>query len=734
MKKKIVLLILLSLIIFISGCRSKEESSASIQNNKGRYMENEISLPEGLDENVTLTLTKKNGMPYLNVFTGEEQCTITGYQMNDDGTWTEDTSEWLKSLSFSSSDSYRNVVLEDASGNQYLYYTEILNDSYKGNILHSTDGTTYETLNPEGWEDKNPEHGTYTAPEKVAMLKDGTLVSLFFSGEVDFYNKEDLSIQYSITGNEYSTTILTVSENTLILGQIDNNYNITGVDVYDIDNNYKKTSYPFQSNLTGNAFLDINNKGDLVLCNPDGVNILEHGTTLWQNVLDGTLTSLTMQNMWSIGFVAGVDDNYYILYNSENAGYSMKKYIYNETIDSVPSTELTVYSLKDNSTLRHAAAVFQQNNPDVKVSFTIAMTDDEYEMADDAIKEDYIRALNVELLAGGGTDILVLDGLPTDSFIEKGVLTDISSIIQPMIDNGKLFSNIMNQYINNGKIYHVPIRFSLPLLCGRNSDVENLSTLDALADYATNHMDTSLFGNMTLDDFLTTFSPFVTDKIIDNDGSIRKDKLILVLNQLKIIGDNCGIVDEYSDEIRKGNNIWDLASQIQLSLNSCAGFKNSMFPLGIVTYAKGGFTLFENAYTPSCELGINNASSHQELSQDFISFVLSEEIGKNDFYDGFSVNKQALAMSSQFDRSNASAYSEIENEDGTFSGIKFGPLNKEQIEDLVNTCSRVSYNTDSNERFIALFKEESKEFFQGSLSVDETADNFVKKISVYLSE
>jgi hypothetical protein len=49
------------------------------------------------------------------------------------------------------------------------------------------------------------------------------------------------------------------------------------------------------------------------------------------------------------------------------------------------------------------------------------MTDDEYRKADRTAKEDYIRTLNTELLAGNGPDILVLNELPADSFVEKGV-------------------------------------------------------------------------------------------------------------------------------------------------------------------------------------------------------------------------------------------------------------------------------------------------------------------------
>jgi len=732
MKKKKLIAVLVVLTLLITGCSRNKENSASSQNIKGRYMENNISLPEGFSKNACLKLTQKNGLPFLYAFTGEEHFTIIGYQMNRDGTWSEDTPKWLESVSLPAKPSIQDKVFEDSNGNQYLYYVELLNDSFKGNLLRSTDGITYETLHPEGWEDKDPEYDFYTAPENVDILEDGTLVTLTY-GKVNFYDMETLKIQNSITDTQYTSTILTISDQSLILGQQDNNGKIIGIDVYNTAKSDKKTSSSFQTTLAGSSYLYVNEKKDLIICNSDGIHVLEPGTSLWQTVVDGTLTSLTMQTLWSIGFVADSDDNYYVLYNS-NDGYSLMKYAYDETIDSVPSTELTIYSLKNNSTLRQAAAIFQQKHPEVKVSFTIAMTDEEYATADSTIKEDYIRALNTELLAGGGSDILILDGLPADSFVEKGVLTDINDIIKPMIDSGELYSNIINHYINDDKIYYIPARFTLKLLCGRSTDVDSLSTLDALADYAVEHNDTSLLGSMTLDDFITTFSPYLTEKIMDSDGKINKENLVSVLNDLKTIADNCGIVDEYFYLIGKGNTIWDLASRIQISINPCAGFLDTMFPLGIVSYVNGSYTPFENSFIPNCEIGINRASSHKELCKEFISLVLSEEIEKNDFYDGFPINKQALTLCSRIDRSDYFVSSDIENEDGSFSKITLGGLKKEQIDNLVIACSMVSNKAVCDEQIITAFKEKTKEFFQGSLSVDETADRIIEKTSVYLSE
>ena len=42
--------------------------------------------------------------------------------------------------------------------------------------------------------------------------------------------------------------------------------------------------------------------------------------------------------------------------------------------------------------------------------------------------DDVIRTLNVEIFAGEGPDVLVLDGLLIESYIDQGILADLSQV------------------------------------------------------------------------------------------------------------------------------------------------------------------------------------------------------------------------------------------------------------------------------------------------------------------
>ncbi|MCQ4735736.1 hypothetical protein NE463_20055, partial [Anaerotruncus colihominis] len=72
-------------------------------------------------------------------------------------------------------------------------------------------------------------------------------------------------------------------------------------------------------------------------------------------------------------------------------------YTYSADTPTVPSTELRVFSLYENATVRQAMGVYQRQNPDVRVSYEVALGDDS------AVTEsDALRTLSTELLAGEG--------------------------------------------------------------------------------------------------------------------------------------------------------------------------------------------------------------------------------------------------------------------------------------------------------------------------------------------
>ena len=66
-------------------------------------------------------------------------------------------------------------------------------------------------------------------------------------------------------------------------------------------------------------------------------------------------------------------------------------------------------------------------------------------------------------MAGNGPDVIILDGLSAESYIENGLLEDISDVINPLVEDGTIFKNIADVYTNDGKIYQMPTSFKYPI-------------------------------------------------------------------------------------------------------------------------------------------------------------------------------------------------------------------------------------------------------------------------------
>ena len=737
MNKVKLLSLLLIAALLITACSTKDSGKAAYSNGKGRYMEEDIALPEDISNDASvklLQLKKEKGMPCLYAYTDTDgSCHPTRYLMKKGGSWTQDTPEWMSNVRLDPDCLWLANIFEDEKGNQYLYSLELEGEQVKGMLLRSADGKNYEKLTPEGWDVKN-EYDYYDYPQAINVLPNGTLVALFFDGEIALYNKDTLKMENRIKGTHYTSTILSVRDQSLIVGQSAmDSLNLAGIDIYNVNNGQKLESHSFSTTISSYSYLDVNEKGDLLLCNADGIHILEQGSSLWQTIVDGTLNSLSRGNLYSTGFIACSDTNFYVLYNS-NQGYHLKKYYFDETVDTVPSIELTVYALTDSPILRQAASEFQDSHPDVKVSFQIAMTDKEYMTATDAVKSDYIKALNTELLAGKGSDILVLDDLPLDSLIEKGILSDLSETIRPMLDRGELYDNIIQHFFRDDKLYCVPVRFELPLLLSREADNSSISSLESLAAYIREHPDKNLFGRSTYTDFISTYAPYLSTRIMNKDGGIDRESLIIVLTQLQDISAGYDLMDSYPEDAFRADGSWELASKVKFAIETCSGFLDAMFPFGIVNYVKGDFAPFDQSVTPNCIVGINSNSNQQDLCREFIALALSKEVGANDFYDGFSINKEALLLCAAADHSNYYAASEIENEDGTSSPITFEALTEEQTGRLIQACSKADKITGMDEQIISAINEVSVDVLTKRKSVEEAADRIIDITKIYLME
>lgn len=75
----------------------------------------------------------------------------------------------------------------------------------------------------------------------------------------------------------------------------------------------------------------------------------------------------------------------------------------------------------------------------------------------------------------------MLDGLPVDSYVEKGVLLDLRELAEKWTASGEwLTSVIEGMKEENGSLYALPARFGVPMVIGDGDLLEQAENLTAL--------------------------------------------------------------------------------------------------------------------------------------------------------------------------------------------------------------------------------------------------------------
>lgn len=399
----------------------------------------------------------------------------------------------------------------------------------------------------------------------------------------------------------------------------------------------------------------------------DGLYAHVRKGSVMEQLAEGNLTSLSEPSKEAAELFVLEDDTILILYQSgELASYTY------DADASMPDRQLTVYSLYDNDTVHQAINVFRQSQPDTYVKLEIGMSGE-----DGVTESDAIRNLSTEVLAGKGPDVLLLDGIPLDSYMEKGILMDLTDVTKKLEEKNQYFDNILKAYGNEKGLYALPIRFYLPLLTGNQETIEKIRDLDTLADVAEQLAEKSntketVLGSYSAKELLERLYPVCEPNWIKEHG-VDKDAVKEFLVQAKRIYQaeqknlDKSEIEAY-EEVRKNLDnsvnqdkeryLLGLDGQLQLYRQIMkhqaltAGIYKSMTDIQtLVSIQKKerrqSFILFpgqeKNVFLTSGLVGLVAGTKEKELAVAFLEMLLGEKVQGKDLGDGFPVNRDAFA-------------------------------------------------------------------------------------------
>ncbi|WMJ87697.1 ABC transporter substrate-binding protein [Anaerocolumna sp. MB42-C2] len=715
-KAAILLLTIVLSTVSAAGCSRQERPDKAEDKGKnvamGRYVEEEIKMPEAVmkGEEVAYLMVnnpKKGILVFSSPMKENENKTIQ-YTLQKDGTWKQEIPGWLNQEKYGVL-----CVTYQMDGTGYAVRYKDLADKIELHILKSTDGEKAVDIPIEDYKDAV---GYDKLPYGISVLPDDGIL-LLCQDEGTLYEDGKAVSHFENNGRVYA-----LSENTLLTV----NNKADGFSLIDVTTGKTIREVPFDGDMDKVA-LTADKNGNWFVTSGSGIYRLAKNGTTWESVLDGNLVSLSSPNLGLNSMIAGEQEDFYVLFESGGMGKrTINHYTYNKDVVTVPDKTLTVLSLEENATVRQAIVAYQHKNPDVKVDYKVVM-----DKEDAATVSDHIKSINTELLAGKGPDLLIMDGLPVDSYIEKGILEDLSDILKPMSEKGELLKNIIKNYEKQDKIYYAPLRFGITFAFGSKEAVSRVKTLKGLSEYAGNKKALPLFGSGLISDadLITLMYRFYSNDFILEDGGLEKESLKQFLQQLKVIQNQAKTVEKSlwgigQDELNMQASSLMINKETQLSLTELYNMYDVFAPIEVLKSINGTYSDINGEFVPKGLIGINGAGKQKKLAKEFVQEVYSEQVQKTELGDGFPVNKNALKEFS------------LEKDDFLIGDGNFeaGQPGKEEMKQILKLGENLTTPVVIDEQLFEAVRNEAEAYLKGEINLNQAVEQVMDKSKTYLNE
>ncbi|MDO5548674.1 MAG: extracellular solute-binding protein [Eubacteriales bacterium] len=736
----------------LAGCGGNN-GDGSAKEETGRFLEKEIALPEGFSLQTIAKLD--DGSLGVGGTTDTTYCLLRSTDLGQtwETVWTMDT-DWEEEES-------------------YINYSAIAPDS-TGYIIRSEWGeeTVTETLyqvSPEGEISEQQitlpdgEDGEYNYIAQAACDASGTLFVVDGNYDLLKIDPETGKCLSAYQGDRVSTPYFGIAGETLCA------VNKDGVLLAGTQSGEKEETDGALDDVVKNteyASLAVTTKGvripmafgsgeddSILFVNHEGIYTHQKGGSVNEQLVDGTLGSISDTSMGFLNIVQLDTENLFVAICDSDVAMRLLHYEYDATISSVPEKVITVYSLTESTMLRQTVTAFQKSNPDTYVKLEVGMTGDDGVTAEDAVK-----LLNTNILAGNGPDVLILDGLPMDSYVEKGILEDISDIVDEVEQEDGVFTNIRDAYRQDGKQYVMPVRFLFPVIVGDTETVAAGGSLETIADRAEQLAEQGEQANVlpvyNKKKFLVYLMEVNSASWTDGE-QINSEKLKEFLKQTKRLYD----LDDYSgyderieaagdtgleeDSVKSGSvDLFQVLAEGpgcgQMGVGTMSGLRYIQLLYSAQQQMDTGFALADNeealTFVPYLMTGIVSGGD-TETAKQFVRMLLDSEI--SDAWDnGFPTNRASYEANCEEvmnKEEDLGAATYMDGEGNTLE-IWYRAMTQEQIDTTTAILESLTQSSMTDRVIRDLIVEQGVSYLDGTQDLDTTVNEIQKKVNLYLSE
>ena len=745
----------------LGGC-SRKDSTEDAVSAKGGYIEEEMKAPWQEGEYYMGSFFNQEGN--LEVYTGSDSDSGTpqvfSYTYTGGGNWDQQEESWAESLLGTDSTAYTLIQGED----QNLYLMTVKN-SQEDSQSEETESSESEEVDiddliqewhlyryagegeaqelyPECLSEEGQREAGGFFPYYFGVNQEGDPAFMGMGSEIAIYDKDTGKEQYTFPSYmimNSSDSMADISGNTLaVLGNEDQD-----LVLYDTQTGEETGTIDFGDQDRGQ--LCAAGEGTYYLANPKGIFVYKEDGSIVEQIYDAgrgvmgeTASSLIFNH-----FLAGEKEDFYALYTDyETQELSICYYYYNGSVTSEVENELSVYSLYESRMIEDAVRKYEREHPETEVTYEYAVESD-----GSGNPEDAIDTLNTQLLNKEGPDLLLLDDLPVDSYIERGVLEDLTDYVEGLVSDGTILENIVKGTAVDGKNYELPAAFSLPVYYGTQETIKRLDTLESISQYMEENPKGKVLGAASLQQVAyLLFAANYQD--IQKDGVFSQDALVQILETAKAIWDanpseameeawNTG----FSSQVMSGKGLSAFASIGMDELYDDTGITGVEDVTGISSMAMMFDILMKhpemtvenvnNMYTPANRMGINSSSSQKELAKDFMETVLSDEIQVGDYLEGLPIRVESLEKIPQI--SDASDMTIGSSYDGGPSR-EYGMPSADQVQQIVDMAKQADTPLLIDRTVRNTFLECVENYAGGDVSAQEAAQDMSDKMDLYLAE
>lgn len=723
----------------LSGCGKGKTEEQNKENTsvKGRYVEADIELPIQDGEKILNMVKSKDGNPVL--FSQAEGGQVFRYEYKE-GDWELAQLDWITQL-YDGQNFHLQEIQETKEGVQVARGTD---EEMLTHIARSEDGQT-------GAEQTIPylsQQGDIGYPAVTNLQIDGAgnywLSDLYQSKVVviDASTMEVMQEINSVEGNSSEQRMLFAAEN----GDMAANTEDGVITIYDSEAAEKGTMKIDQQE----GIMMCGDEENWHIISGEGIMRMVLGNEVGEVILDGTMASMGSSLNRITGIIKGQEDDFYVLYSQPKAStWSLMHYTYDAEAMAVPENTLRVFGLSENATVEDALLGFQKIHPDVKVEFLTSGKEE-------GITMDDIRTLNTELLGGNGADVLLLDGLSAESYIEKGILADLTDLADGLMAQESYLESILKSTAQkDGKIYGMPVKFSVPVIYGDENTKRALSSLDSLKSYLEEHPEASIFGIAQRDYIRDFLFQMYQDEIIKKDGKVDQEKLADLLEiEVKIAANaRAEVFDEdgsaqmdmgtaakifQQDMFSNGGSAAIINHPDSVATSKIASVTDMMTPYTLMRQMGLSPDTLEGLYIPKGIVGINKDTKQKEIAEEFVKYLFSPEVQGKPVGDGLSVLESGMGilkeeLASEYATGLVTMSSwKFEGEEEIVLDVSYPT--EEEVDGLITICRTLEKPATQDCVIWNIYQTEADECLGGNIDAKTAAKNIAQKVDTYLAE